>query len=262
MTDLLFPALYFSISIIGLLIATYTDLKERIVPDMLTASLLILGLGLHIVESFLTNSLNPLLLSVEGTVFAFLFGYFLGLLGVWAGGDIKLLTGLAALNPLTPTLLNSLGLSLNWHLITIPIWAFTFFAYSAVSIVPYTLILAIVRTSKKKSIRWKPFKDQLKRLPEILQVGLLIGGLGPLLTKMGQPGWLILPILLLFELAKKKGQPLVHHSLTAAAVIFIAGALITPVLAVTNALFTMVIVVTISLIISYVFLIKEHVLER
>lgn len=137
------------ISIIGLIIATYTDLKERIVPNKLNFSLAIIGLIIYSIWSITIQDITPLLLSMLGLIFGFTFGWVLWKLGVFAGGDVKLFMGLGALNPFTPAIINY-GLLTNSSM---PIFPITLFLYSLIAFLPYGLFIIITKLIKKKKER-------------------------------------------------------------------------------------------------------------
>src|SRR3989344_1566228 len=94
-----FEEIYFAITLIALIIAAYTDLKSRIVPDKLTYGAIILAVALKSAESYMGKSPDPILMSLAGGVAAFAAAYLLYKLGVWAGGDVKLITAIGFLNP-------------------------------------------------------------------------------------------------------------------------------------------------------------------
>ena len=93
----MFGALPFSIALIGLVIASFTDLKTREVPDWLNFMLIAAGFGTRLIYSLTIWKVSPI---VEG-----LLGFGLGLAialsmyysGQWGGGDSKALMGLGAL---------------------------------------------------------------------------------------------------------------------------------------------------------------------
>jgi preflagellin peptidase FlaK len=91
--------LFLALSLAVLAIAAYTDFKSREVPDSLTFPAIALGITLHAAESAFSGSLLPILLSVSGAALALASTYALWRLGAIAGGDVKLLTALAALVP-------------------------------------------------------------------------------------------------------------------------------------------------------------------
>jgi Flp pilus assembly protein protease CpaA len=81
---------------IGLLIATYRDVQERLVPDTASMGLIALGLLAGIVQALLAHDASLFLPHLVG----FLAGLALGLLMYvtrqWGGGDAKLLAGVGA----------------------------------------------------------------------------------------------------------------------------------------------------------------------
>jgi Flp pilus assembly protein protease CpaA len=91
--------IYALIALAFFLIASYTDLKKREVPELLTTSLIALGIGLHAIDSIVSSSTAPIAASLYMTILAFAFSYFLYKIGAWAGGDVKLFTGLGAILP-------------------------------------------------------------------------------------------------------------------------------------------------------------------
>ena len=134
------------VSIIGLLIATYTDLKERIVPNKLNYSLAILGLIIFGIYSITFNEPSFFLFSFIGMCWGFFFGWILWKIGIFAGGDVKLFMGLGALNPLTPALLN-MGIFDTGPLFLFPIMLFV---YSLIAFFPYGMIFVLYKLTKNK----------------------------------------------------------------------------------------------------------------
>ena len=143
-----------SISIIGLLIATYTDLKARIVPNKLNYGLAIIGVALFTIESIIEMSIWPALYAVFGLAFGFGFGWVLWKLGIFAGGDVKLFMALGALNAFTPALIKT-GLFSTAQIgsMSIPLFPITLFIYSLISFLPYGLFVLIYRLAKNKKFQ-------------------------------------------------------------------------------------------------------------
>jgi len=141
-----------AISLIGLIIATYTDLKERIVPNALNYGLAIIGLLLYATQSILQSDPLPFLLSIFGLAFGFSFGWGLWKIGVFAGGDVKLFMGLGALNPFTPALLT---LPIIPQLITtkIPFFPVELFIYSLIAFLPYGVAVLTYKLVKNKNFQ-------------------------------------------------------------------------------------------------------------
>lgn len=139
----------FIFSLIGLSIASYTDIKERIIPDWVSYGMIVLGILLAALESFSTNSLLPLAFSAGITIAVFILAYFFWRVGAWAGGDVKLFTGLAALNPFNPFVFGSFfNFSFFWgqtNLIVVsslPFFMLNLFMASVIALMPYSAFLA------------------------------------------------------------------------------------------------------------------------
>lgn len=142
-------------SIIGLVIATHTDLKERIVPNKLNFGLAIIGIIIYTTQSIIEISFLPIFYSIFGLCFGFFFGWILWKLGVFAGGDVKLFMALGALNPFTPAIIK-IGLLTNHNL---PIFPISLFVYSLIAFLPYGIIIIIGKLIKNNKIRKKIFKE-------------------------------------------------------------------------------------------------------
>jgi Flp pilus assembly protein protease CpaA len=86
------------------IIATYTDLRWREVPDWLSFAGIIGGVGIHIIFSLADASITPLLGSLAGLAGGSAIGIGLYTLGQWGGGDAKALMAAGSI----------LGFSLSW----------------------------------------------------------------------------------------------------------------------------------------------------
>ncbi len=79
--------------LITLLIATFTDLKRREVPDWLSYSFIAAGIGMRGIFSLFSGT-EMLLAGALGLIAAFLVGAGLYYAKLWGGGDAKLLMGM------------------------------------------------------------------------------------------------------------------------------------------------------------------------
>jgi len=152
---MVFTLAIFLLSTAGLFIATYTDFKERIVSNRLNLSMLGAGLVIHALYSFYIGSAWPAMLSIAGGALGFALGYALYRAGVWAGGDVKLLAALGALNPVNPFLLGTLlpGLPAVLAPVQLPIFPVTLFIFSLFSMFPVAMLLSLKKILKKKKLR-------------------------------------------------------------------------------------------------------------
>lgn len=80
----------------ALILGSLEDIRIREVPDLLSFSLLGIGLILGLEQSLATTSFLPFTLSVVTAALAFSIGAALYYLGQWGGGDAKLLAGVAS----------------------------------------------------------------------------------------------------------------------------------------------------------------------
>ncbi len=142
----------------GLVIASYTDFKQRIIPDWVSYGMIVAGLALAAYESFLSQSLTPLFWSASITAGVFVLAYVFWRAGAWAGGDVKLFTGLAALNPFNPFSLGDFfHLSFVWggkELLfagTLPFFMLNLFMASVIVLMPYSAFLAFTALHQKSN---------------------------------------------------------------------------------------------------------------
>ncbi|MBI2545875.1 prepilin peptidase [Candidatus Woesearchaeota archaeon] len=84
------------IALIALLIASYTDLKTREVPDWLNYSLIFAGLGLRLVFSLYYENWWHFLEGIAGLILLVAVGLLMFYTGQWGGGDSKMLMALGA----------------------------------------------------------------------------------------------------------------------------------------------------------------------
>jgi len=180
----LFSFSYFFIALIALLIASYTDLKERIVSNKLSYGMIVLGLGLHAFQAFYFSNAMVFIVSLIITIITFACSYGLWKLGVWAGGDVKLFTGIAALMPLNfPAFSEILGIKFTlFSSISLPIFPLTLFIFSIFSMVPYGAFLALNGIRKNKVLKEKLKKDFRARIFQSLQGAALIVGLDAIIS--------------------------------------------------------------------------------
>lgn len=150
---MLFPFLFFFLfSLIALVIATRSDLRERIVSNKLNYAMVAVGLAGHAVWAALAGEAGILANCVGAVIGMFAFAFVLYKAGVWAGGDVKLFAGLAALNPVNPAVLWRSGLHSIPALgaIELPLFPFTLFIFSLLAMLPYGVFLAMRRLGRNR----------------------------------------------------------------------------------------------------------------
>lgn len=94
---MVYPIILVSISLAGLVIATFTDLKTREVPDLLSYGLIAMGLCLNLLFSFVYWNYWFFVNSLTGFLLFLVIALIMFYSGQWGGGDSKVLMGLGAL---------------------------------------------------------------------------------------------------------------------------------------------------------------------
>ena len=87
----------YSIAIISLAIASYTDLKTREVPDWLNYGLIGTGIGLNLLFAIIFWKYQFIVNSLIGLIIFFAIAWVMFYTGQWGGGDSKILMSLGAL---------------------------------------------------------------------------------------------------------------------------------------------------------------------
>ncbi len=210
--------LFFLFSIFGLAYGTYTDFKKRIVSNWVTYGMVVVGLGGHGLWALLSNDAMIFANSLGVTVATFVGAYALYKLGVWAGGDVKLFAGLAALNPFNPNILTSLGLVdiEIFGSINTPIFPLTLFIFSLFAMLPYGAFLAAAKLAKNKTEKKKLWPDLRKRFFHALEISTLAIGFSALLSMFELNQLLTLPLLFVAAFLPKKSK-----AVAAAAMLFV-----------------------------------------
>ena len=86
-----------SIGVLGVIIASITDIKSREIPDWLCYSMIFSGLGIRTIISLSSLTYWPLLEGLIGFGIFFLVANLMYYTKQWGGGDSKLLMGLGAI---------------------------------------------------------------------------------------------------------------------------------------------------------------------
>jgi len=106
------------ITLIVLLIASYSDLRTREVPDWLSYSLIFGALGIRLIFSLNTFDWSILLNGAIGLAVCIALAYLFYYSGQWGGGDSKLLMGMGAVIGIEWPLSNA-SLNLLWFFLAL-----------------------------------------------------------------------------------------------------------------------------------------------
>lgn len=202
----MFEIVVFALSFIGLAIASFTDLKERIVPDKLNYFLVVAGLGIHAVGALVFNDAWFFVSSAVAAAAAFCFGWLLWKLGVWAGGDVKLLVGIAALNPFNPAVLgNVFGVWLPFSKpLGLPVFFVSVFVFSVFCMLPFGAVLGAKKLLEKKAELKKFLSESKRKSLRLVEIGFAASGLVKALGFFSLPAVVALPLLFVVEIFPKK----------------------------------------------------------
>ena len=85
------------ITLVWLVFACFTDLKKREVPNWLSYSLILIGLGGRLIYGIILSNSEPFLYGLFGFGVFFIFSNLMYYSKQWGGGDGKLLMGLGAI---------------------------------------------------------------------------------------------------------------------------------------------------------------------
>ncbi len=181
---MLFDVILGVVALLFLLVSSYSDLRSREVPDLLSYGLIFTALGLRGIFSFY-QGWEVLLSGVFGFSLMFLIGWLLYKTNLWGGGDSKLLMGVGAVigisYPFSPS-----SLTLLWFFV-----ALLFLG----SIYGFIWIVAL---SVSKWSRFRPLF--VERLQTYRKAHLVLGSFSAAvlgISVVSHPLWL----LLLFPLA-------------------------------------------------------------
>ncbi|MFA6064753.1 MAG: prepilin peptidase [archaeon] len=203
------------ISLLGLIIATYTDLKERIVTNKLNYGLAIVGLLLYGVQSILQTNPTPFLLSILGLVFGFGFGWVLWKIGVFAGGDVKLFMGLGALNPFTPALLTTAP----FIAAKIPFFPIELFLYSLIAFLPYGVAVLVYKLAKNKNFQKELYAEMKPMVLSAIHACLFASAAYVFLSQIAFAYFLIIITLFIWGALKDKKKYITLIALISATIV-------------------------------------------
>ncbi len=183
--------------------AACTDIKQRIVSDKISYGLIAAGIGLHGAESLFAGNYSPLFASVGVCIATFVVGLVFWKIGLWAGGDVKLFTGIAAMAPFNPNIIGSaLGIEL-FKASALPIFPLSLFIFSVFAMLPYGLFLGFVALGKKREKKKKIIADFKQRALQLLELAIATTGFSELLNQLNLNVLLVLPVLVVLGIVPK-----------------------------------------------------------
>jgi len=99
----MFDIFLITIAILGLIIATISDIKTREIPDWLNYSLIITAIAARLIYSILSQDFQPLAYIALAFTVVFIFSNILYYTKQWGGGDAKMLIALSVIFAVKPS---------------------------------------------------------------------------------------------------------------------------------------------------------------
>ncbi|MBI4053594.1 MAG: prepilin peptidase [Candidatus Diapherotrites archaeon] len=212
---MLFVLANYLVSLAVLAVASIIDLRERLIPNKLTYSLIAFALASKTTESFVKSDWSILGFSIALGIATFCVSWLLWKLGVWAGGDVKLFTALAFANPFNPAVAGALlGIPLL-QAIPLPIFPLTLFIFSVFSVMPFGAMIAVRGLQSDAVARREIFESVRGTVVSTAKIIALALGLNAVLVLFGLPQILVLPLLFIAAFLPAKAKPAVSAGLFA-----------------------------------------------
>ncbi|KXA91250.1 hypothetical protein AKJ57_01920 [candidate division MSBL1 archaeon SCGC-AAA259A05] len=166
------------LALITVFIANYTDLKERVIPNRLTFSMIAAGIALYIGFGIYKQDL---FFAIQGALWAgiaFALAYGFWFIGGWAGGDVKLYTALGALlagyEASSLEILPS-GYGVSYMAAPYPP-PFTVLFNGVICLAPVLIAYVIIKSIRTPGIGGEIAQPVRESVPEILVVPFVIVG--------------------------------------------------------------------------------------
>ena len=167
------PLISIVIAVVACIYASYSDLKDGIIKNKLTFPLIAIGIILNALYILTTSDVWLFVKCIVVTAVVFVLGYIFWKMGAWAGGDVKLFTGLAALIPFYaipfyPAVVSYQILGQQFPMEALYPFPFTLMINSILSMLPFLLIFVFYIAVKNKphliGELLSPVKDYKKNL--------------------------------------------------------------------------------------------------
>ncbi|MEM4525128.1 MAG: A24 family peptidase C-terminal domain-containing protein [Methanothermobacter sp.] len=162
------------VALLASLYAAYSDLKRGVIPNRLTFPLIGLGIVLDAIFSYQMGDPLFFVFALIFTGMTFIVCYIFWRLGAWAGGDVKLFTGLAALLPFQPSLLRYSIMGVSFPIIASYPFPFTLIINSILGILPFLIIFVFYIASKYKRHLLEELLEPIKDYKSSLVLALII----------------------------------------------------------------------------------------
>ncbi|BDH79370.1 MAG TPA: hypothetical protein GXX31_01800 [Methanothermobacter sp.] len=170
----MYPILPVLVAFLASIYAAYSDLKEGIIPNRLTFPLIGLGILLDAVFAYQIGDPMFFVYALIFTGMIFLVCYIFWRLGAWAGGDVKLFTGLAALLPFQPALIRYSIMGVSFPIIASYPFPLTLIINSILGILPFLIVFVFYITFKYKRHLLEELLEPIREYKTSLILALVI----------------------------------------------------------------------------------------
>lgn len=160
-----------AVALIGIAISSWNDIRIREVPDWISYSMMVFGVGFAIILTIIFDDYTYCLSSVVGLGIGIGIGYLMYYTGQWGGGDAKLLMGIGALIGINPLQLS----------ISNPPFFVDFFLDLLIAGAAYGLLFVIGLGILRRKTFYPAFKAKLPQQRIIRYTAMIIGTLGIIL---------------------------------------------------------------------------------
>jgi len=176
---------------LGLLYTSYTDFKYREVSNFVSFGMILFGLLLAVIDSVFFSDWRIFISTFLFTIIVFFICYFCWHLGIFAGGDAKLYTGIAALIPSHTFSFFGNALGPKY------LFVLSIFLLTAIVSFPYGATLGLLALIKKKALRKYLLDELIIKSKGIVESCALVVSLYLVLSYFSLPLFFILPISLI-----------------------------------------------------------------
>ncbi len=154
-----------TLGILGLLIASITDLRTREVPDTISIGLIVIGLILRLSNSIITSDWKYFTTALIWLIIFYILGAIMYYTKQWGGGDSKLLMALGVLYATPPLTLNPVTSSVPFPITIL----FNILLVGSIYGILWSLFLIIKHFKKFK----KPFTTSINKTKHLKKITIL-----------------------------------------------------------------------------------------
>ena len=246
--------LFLVLAIAGAVIASYTDLKSRLIPNRLTFTLVGVGVAGYLAWGIQSGDFSMFFASLKSLVVMFAIGYLFWMVGAWSAGDAKEFLFIAALIPVYPAFL------LSWFNPAIAGYPFivTVLANTVLAIFPLIFLYSFYVTVRKGMLAkfLEPAGDVRKYLEASFVLTAAISLAGILFGRL----FALVAIIILFKLSRNYRLVLSASLIVGYLFLSIGGLYMQVVSMLTNFVVVFVLIVVVRLLLNSITILRNEAL--